>query len=122
AEEATFYDDVDRGRLQMWSVGWIMDYPDPENLLDLLFFSTSRKNDSRYNNPAYDALITQARTELDSTKRIQIYQQAEQILIQDMPWIPLTYGRDHYVVKPYVKGFDPVPALISQLRYVSIEK
>jgi oligopeptide transport system substrate-binding protein len=122
AEEATFYDDVDRGRLQMWSVGWIMDYPDPENLLDLLFFSTSRKNESRYNNPAYDQLIVQARTELDSTKRIQLYQQAEQILIQDMPWIPLTYGMDHYVVKPYVKGFDPVPALISQLRYVSIEK
>jgi oligopeptide transport system substrate-binding protein len=99
-----------------------MDYPDPENLLDLLFFSTSRKNESRYNNPAYDQLIVQARTELDSTKRIQLYQQAEQILIQDMPWIPLTYGMDHYVVKPYVKGFDPVPALISQLRYVSIEK
>ena len=122
AEEATFYDDVDRGRLQMWSIGWIMDYPDPENLLDLLFFSTSRKNESRYNNPEYDAIITQARTELDPTRRIQLYQQAEQILIRDMPWIPLTYGRDHYVVKPYVKGFDPVPALISQLRYLSIEK
>ncbi len=122
SEAATFFDDVDRGRLQMWSIGWIMDYPDPENLLDLLFFSTSRKNDTRYNNPAYDALITQARTELDSTKRIQLYQQAEQILIQDMPWIPLTYGRDHFVVKPYVKGFDSIPALISQLKYITIEK
>jgi len=122
SEEATFFDDVDRGRLQMWSIGWIMDYPDPENLLDLLFFSTSRKNDSRYNNPAYDAIITEARTELDSTRRLQLYQQAEQILIQDMPWIPLTYGRDHYVVKPYVKGYDPIPALISQLKYLRIEK
>ena len=44
SEQASFYDDLDRGKLQMWSLGWILDYPDPENVLGLLFQSTSRQN------------------------------------------------------------------------------
>ena len=122
AEAATFYDDIDRGRLQMWTLGWIMDYPDPENLLDLLFHSASRKNDTSYSNPAFDALIEQARTEQDVEKRLRLYQEAELILIEDLPWIPMMVGRDHFVVKPYVIGYEPLPMLIPSLRYVSIEK
>ncbi len=121
-ETATYFDDIQQSRLQMWTSGWIMDYPDPENLLDLLFYSKSPNNDSRYSNPDYDNLIVQARTEQDPQKRLQLYQQAEQILINDLPWIPLYFGQQHYVVKPYVKGFDPTPLQIPILRYVSIQK
>ena len=122
AEAATFYDDIDRGRLQIWTIGWIMDYPDPENLLDLLFHSASRKNDTRYSNPAFDALIEQARVEQDVEKRLLLYQEAELLLIEDLPWIPMTFGRDHFVVQPHVIGYEPLPMLIPSLRYVSIEK
>ena len=122
AEAATFYDDIDRGRLQMWTLGWIMDYPDPENLLDLLFHSTSRKNDTSYSNPAYDGLIEEARIEQDVERRLRLYQEAEQILIEDLPWIPLMFGMDHFVVQPYVIGYEPLPMLIPSLRYISIEK
>ena len=122
SEAATFFDDIDRGRLQLWTVGWIMDYPDPENLLDLLFHSTSRKNDTAYSNPAYDALIEAARTEQDVERRLLLYQDAEAILIEDLPWVPMMFGRDHIVVQPYVIGYEPLPMLIPFLRYVSIEK
>ena len=73
--------------------GWIMDYPDPEDIVDLLFYSTSRQNNSKYNNPAFDKLMKQARTEPDTTKRMQLYQQAENMLMQDMPWVPLYFGQ-----------------------------
>jgi oligopeptide transport system substrate-binding protein len=122
SESASFFDDLDRGRMQMFAIGWIMDYPDPEDIIDLLFYSGSRQNNTFYNNPAFDQMVLQARTELDVTRRLQIYQQAEEILLQDMPWIPLYFGREHYVVKPHVKGFDPVPIVIPHLRFVRIER
>ena len=120
-EAASFFDDLDRGRLQMFDIGWIMDYPDPEDIIDLLFHSTSRQNNTGYSNPQVDALVTQARTEQDQTKRFQLYQQAEQLIIQDAPWIPLFFGKEHYVVKPNVKGYDPLPIVLPRLRYVTVE-
>jgi oligopeptide transport system substrate-binding protein len=122
SESASFFDDLDRGKLQMFSIGWIMDYPDPEDLIDLLFYSKSRQNNTGYANAQVDGLVEQARTEQDVTKRLKMYQDAEQIILDDAAWVPLYYGRDHFVVKPYVKGFDPVPIVIPQLRYVKIEK
>jgi ABC-type oligopeptide transport system substrate-binding subunit len=98
-----------------------MDYPDPEDIIDLLFHSTSRQNNTGYSNPQVDALVTQARTEQDQTKRMQLYRDAEKIIIQDAPWIPLFFGKDHYVVKPNVKGFDPLPIVLPFLRHVSVE-
>ena len=122
AEAASFFDDLDRGRMQMFEIGWIMDYPDPEGIIDLLFHSNSRQNNTRYSNPQFDALVEQARTEQDSTRRVQLYQQAEGILLGDLPWIPLFFGREHFVVKPYVKGFEPQAIVIPQLRHISIQR
>jgi len=123
SEAASFFDDLDRGRLQMFDIGWIMDYPDPEDVIDLLFYSRSRQNNTGYSNPQVDALIEQARTEQDVTKRLQLYQEAEQLIIQDAPWVPLYFGRSHIVVKPYVKGLEqPLPSVIPMLRYLSIDK
>jgi len=122
SEAASFYDDLDRGRLQMFDIGWIMDYPDPEDIIDLLFNSTSRQNNTKYKNPQFDELVNQAKTETDTTKRLQLYQQAEQMLIQDSPWIPLWFGQAHFVVKPKVKGFDPLPIVIPMLRYLTINQ
>lgn len=122
SEFGAFLDDLDRGRLQMYTLGWIMDYPDPEDIIDLLFHSASRQNNTGYSNPEFDALVERARTELDVERRLQLYRDAEQILIRDLPWIPLYFGRDHFVVKPHVRGFDPLPMIIPRLRYVSIQR
>jgi len=121
-EAATFFEDLDSGRLQMFVTGWIMDYPDPEDVLDVHFYSQSRLNNTRYSNPALDALLEQARTEQDVNRRMSLYQQAEQIVIEDAVWVPLYNGRDHALVKPYVKGFEFPPMVIPHLRYVTIER
>ncbi|MGB6837423.1 MAG: peptide ABC transporter substrate-binding protein [Dehalococcoidia bacterium] len=122
AEAATFFSDIDQGRYQMFHLGWIMDYPDPENVVDLLFYSTSRQNNSRYSNPEVDALLEQARGELDQQRRFELYSQAEQIIIDDTPWIPLFFSRTHALVKPYVKGYIFPPIVIPRLRYASVER
>jgi len=69
-----------------------------------------------------DALLLQARTEQDVAKRLALYQQAEQKILDDAPWFPLYYGREHALVKPYVKNFIFPAIVIPKLRYASIEK
>lgn len=122
SEAATFYDDLDRGRLQMFAAGWIMDYPDPEDIIDLLFYSKSGQNNTLYNSPVLDDLVLRARTEQDVTRRLQLYQQAEQVILDDAPWIPLYFGRDNIVVKPHVKNFNPNPIVLPRLRFVTISR
>lgn len=121
-EEATFWQDLDKGQYQMFTAGWIMDYPDPEDILDILFYSKSRQNNTRYSNAEVDALLLQARTEQDVATRMALYQQAEQIILDEAAWIPLYYGRDHVVVKPYVKNYMLPPMVIPKLRYVTLEQ
>jgi oligopeptide transport system substrate-binding protein len=121
-DQATFWQDLDKRQYQLFAAGWVMDYPDPEDILDILFNSKSHQNTSAYNNPAVDQLLVQARTEQDSAKRMALYQQVEQQLLTDMPWVPLYYGRDHVVVKPYVKNFMLPPIVMPYLRYVTIQQ
>ncbi len=123
-EWATFLQDVSKrpSPYQFYTLGWIADYPDPQNFLDILFHSESLDNHSNYSNPDVDRLLEEARTETDETKRLQDYYQVEQMLINDVAWIPLWYGKDYWLTKPYVKGMVYPPTIIPRLRYVSIEK
>jgi oligopeptide transport system substrate-binding protein len=121
-EPATFFEDLDSGRLQMFATGWIMDYPDPEDILDIHFYSQSRLNNTRYSNPQVDDLLEKARTEQNVEQRMSLYQQVEQIVIEDAVWAPLYYGKNHVLVKPYVKGLEFPPMVIPRLRYVTLEQ
>jgi ABC-type transport system substrate-binding protein len=101
-----FLNALDDQQLQMFSLGWIADYPDPQNFLDMLFHTTSAYNHSAYSNPELDAIVEQARVEQDVEQRMALYQQAEQLLVQDAPWIPLYHSGGYYLVKPYVQGLE----------------
>ncbi len=115
-----FLRDVDSGKFQMFDLGWVADYPDPQNFLDIKLHSASPNNETRYSNPQVDRLLEQARTETDEQKRIQMYQQAEQLIVQDAPWIPLFHGKVNALIKPYVKDYIIAPFVIPNLRYVSV--
>ena len=121
-EQASFFQDVRKNKFQMWSFGWVADYPDPENFLDLLFYSDSRQNDTGYNNPDVDKLLLAARTERDAAKRQDMYRQIERLVVADAPWAPLFHGIESRLVKPYVKGYQPTGIVIPSLRYLSIQK
>ena len=117
-----FLRDIDGGNFQMFSLGWIADYPDPQNFLEIKFRSDSGNNDTKYSNPQVDQLLDQARTESDQTKRLQLYQQAEEQIVQDAAWIPLYHSKSSVLVKPYVQGYFIPPFVIPNLRYVSIAR
>jgi len=121
---ATYLWDLRAHRYQMFGLtaGWIADYPDPQDFLDILFHSESRNNDTRYSNPEVDSLLEEAQGEQDFEKRMELYQQAEQIIMDDAPIVPLTHDADYWLTKPYVEGMIYPPVIIPKLKYVSINK
>ena len=117
-----YYDQIYAGNHgQLFSGGWCADYPDPENLADVLFHTDSSQNNGRYSNSPLDALLEAARVEQDVTKRIGMYQQAEQILIEDAAALFTTYSLSYQLVKPYVKGYVFTPIDIPIERYMWLE-
>ena len=118
-EFATFLKDLHKRRFQMFDIGWIADYPDPENFLDVLFHSGSDNNHTNYSNPEVDRLLEQARVETDQARRYALYNEAEQIILNEAPWVPLWYSGESYVlVKPEVQDYHLPPLIIPRLRYV----
>lgn len=122
AEWATFLQDIKAHKYQVFELGWIADYPDPQDFLDVLFHSQSLENNGRYSNPQVDALLERARVEKDVSTRLRLYQEVEQMIVNDAPWIPLSFGKSYMLIKPYVKGYQSPPMVIPNLRFVSIEK
>jgi len=107
---------------QLFDIGWSADYVDPHNFIGLLFRGGSLNNWSGYDNPVVNQLIDDASVEPNLDKRIQEYQQAEEKILQDAPVLPLTYGRDFWLTKPYVKGAFYPPLVIERLKYITLDK
>jgi len=84
--------------------GWVGDYTDPATFFDL-FTSTAGTNDGHYNNPEYDKLVIGARTEQDPAKRMEMYHQAEAIIMNDMPIIPIVFYADDVLAQTTFTGF-----------------
>jgi oligopeptide transport system substrate-binding protein len=106
---------------EMFTLGWIADYPDPHNFLDVLFYTGSEVNISEYSDPNLDALLDQAAVEQDETTRLAMYEQAEQLVVDDAPCIPLWHGTNYILVKPYVKGYELSAQGVPDLSKVYIE-
>jgi oligopeptide transport system substrate-binding protein len=107
---------------EMFTLGWVADYPDPHNFLDILFYTGSENNIFEYSNPSLDALLDQAAIEQDKAIRLAMYQQAEQLVVDDAPCLPLFHGANHILVEPYVKGYELSPLGIPDLSNVYINK
>lgn len=84
--------------------GWIGDYLDPNTFLGL-FTTGGGNNETGYASPEYDALIAAAASELDPTRRADLFAKAEAMLNRDVPVIPLFYYVNNFLLAPEVKGF-----------------
>ncbi len=111
----------DRDRPQMFMTGWIADYADPQNFLDILFHSRSRENMSRYANPDIDRDLEKARAERDPAVRTKLYQDIEARILQDAPWVPLWHNKRYILVKPWVQGYTAPSVVQPWLKSVSLK-
>lgn len=89
----------------IFRMGWVADYPDPDNFLNLLT-STSANNHTGWKNAEYDSLISKGISELNSAKRKVHYDKAQKILLEeDVAAVPLYYSIRQYLINPRIVGF-----------------
>ncbi len=104
-----FIEATDSGEPPFFRLGWVADYPDPENFLTFLFHSRNKGpngNVSFYGDEKVDQLLDQSNLVTDMDTRIALLQEAEQRILADSPWLVLLFGRETVLLKPYVKNFN----------------
>lgn len=99
--------------------GWVMDYNDPSNMLDL-FCSGNGNNDGKYSNPDFDAAIDASKV-ADSAEHFAQLHKAEDILMEDMGCLPIAYYNDYWLQSSSLKGTWHSPYGYWYLQYGYIE-
>jgi oligopeptide transport system substrate-binding protein len=100
---------------------WYGDYMDVSTFTDK-YKSTSLNNDSNWKNAEYDKLLEQAEVEPDAQKRLDLLAEAEQILIDEQPILPLYYYVNSFAHRENVKGINQNPKLMIMLKAISTER
>jgi oligopeptide transport system substrate-binding protein len=106
---------------QILRAGWVGDYLDPNTFLDM-FLTKGGNNNTGWSNTEYDSLIKAAARELDAEKRFKILQNAEAILIDGQPIIPLYFYVYDFVMKPYLKGVYGNPLELHNFKYAYVDE
>jgi oligopeptide transport system substrate-binding protein len=104
---------------QICRAAWIGDYNDPNTFLDM-FVTEGGNNQTGWSNAEYDGLIAAAGKELDIKKRTQIFQSAENLLLEELPIIPVYIYRHLYLKGSRILGWYPNIEDIHPLKFVSI--
>jgi oligopeptide transport system substrate-binding protein len=102
----SFNSQVYEGKLPIFRYGWVADVPEPDNFLYRLFHSQSRSNLTRYRNERVDHLLDLARAEPGYQRRIELYREAERLIMEDSPVLPLNYYSYERVFQPYVHSIE----------------
>jgi oligopeptide transport system substrate-binding protein len=109
-EEGAYFDTLRSGTPHLWLTGWAADFFDPDNFLRVGF----RWKQTGWRNEAYEGLVEEAGRVMDQGERVRLYQEADRILVQEAAIMPLSYGRLHLLVKPWV-GNPPASAIAVRL-------
>ena len=122
-EWATYLEKAKNGEADMFMLGWTGDNGDADNFIYTLLDKDNigSNNYSYYSNDEVHDLLIAAQSEVDEAKRIDLYKQAQVIIHEDAPWVPLAHSTPLLAAKSSVKGFKPHPTGSDKLANVTIE-
>jgi oligopeptide transport system substrate-binding protein len=103
-EWKVYIEDLHQGKFQIGRQGWLGDFNDPINFLELFKEKMGGNNDTRWEHPKFKELLNQSALEKDPEKRKQILADAEQIFMDEMPVIPIYFYTNSWVQKENLKG------------------
>jgi peptide/nickel transport system substrate-binding protein len=106
-------ENIETGKCTFWRLGWVADYPDPENYLNLMNGANVPKNPKdkayinsfRYVNPLFDSLYQSANQTTSTTERNELYKKADQIGVDDAVMLNLFHNKQFRLLQPYVRDF-----------------
>jgi ABC-type transport system substrate-binding protein len=102
-----FLKKMERKQQQMFRLGWVADYPDAENFLQLFYTKSISPgpNHTNYSNPKFDELLERARQMQDGPERTRLYTKLADMVIEDCPWITLSYPLTLGLQQPWFKNY-----------------
>ena len=110
------------GKIPMFSYGWIADYPDGENFLQLFWSkSIGGANYTRFSRPEFDALYERIKVMPDTPARTELYRQMVHILWVYNPWRVNTLKQGSIAIQPWVIGYKKHPFGLEPFRYLDID-
>ncbi|MEX1334053.1 MAG: hypothetical protein AB1Z66_02000, partial [Candidatus Limnocylindrales bacterium] len=95
---------LERDTPDLWTLAWSADYPHAHDFLGLLLLSGSSANISGWSEPAYDALVEAAAATSDEAEQTALYAQAQAIVRDEAPLIPLGYGNSWWLAREDLRG------------------
>ena len=121
-----YLNDRQEGKFPMWMLGWGSDNGDPDNFIGYHFLWTNGKTPNKedsYNNPALQKLLREGQVESDPAKREKIYQDAEQIVYDEVPRIAVAWVTAPAVFPKYVKGWiNPLAVFRDWYEFYSVQR
>lgn len=111
-----YLDSLGEGNYQVGRIGWIADFNDAINFLEI-FETVGGNNYTNWENEEFQELLKASRTELDSDKRIEILKEAEQIFMDQMPIVPIYFYSNVYAYKDNVKNIEVGPLGVIQYKW-----
>jgi ABC-type transport system substrate-binding protein len=121
-QKSLLMDQAAKSQAAFFRGSWIADYPDAENYLSVFYSKNpAPPNYTRYANAAFDALYDRALMEKNDSLRYMLYQQMDQLVMNDAPVVPLWYDMVIHLVQPHVKNFKPNSLNLLELRRTVLE-
>jgi peptide/nickel transport system substrate-binding protein len=113
-EWGTYLQKTGAGEHDMGLLGWTGDNGDPDNFLNVLLSSKTATEENAlniayYKNPEVDKILDQAQTTIDENERERLYFQAQEMLVEDAPWVPIAYAKPPVGLQNQVQGYHPNP-------------
>lgn len=105
SDTPTLYADMRSGNFDVARAAWYPEVVDPSTYLYLLRSMSGPMNQSNYNNSDFDAILDLADREVNSTKRLELFRQAEELVAVDQPVAPLFYYSYRMLVSPRIEGW-----------------
>ncbi|RMH54705.1 MAG: peptide ABC transporter substrate-binding protein [Candidatus Hydrogenedentota bacterium] len=122
----TFRSKVRAGNYQIILSGWILDYPDPENVLFLLEGSQSTipfggENRANYRNAEYDRLYAKIAEMENGEERFRLIGRMTNLVRRDVPWIPIFFNESYALTHSWCRNFKMAPILNNALKYRDVD-
>ncbi|GAG98410.1 unnamed protein product, partial [marine sediment metagenome] len=120
----TFLDKIHTKSAQMFTLGWIADYPDAENFLQLFYSKNASPgpNNFNYSNPEFDRLYEQVAVMGDAAERTELYRKAERIVIEDCPAAFINHRVAYVLYHDWVANYKPHVFQYGLAKYRQIDK